>query len=165
MSRRRRGRPHAPCGSGQAAGTRRSAVGGDPTEAGDISAAGGRAVAATLAVVLAFAGWEGMQQRDSPASRWGIAGSIAVVLTAALVAGRGRQQTSSTDWVRRSVGPLHDRRSRPRPRTGVTISHNLPTFSYLAGRITRWPWGRASVLATWLAVGSALALWNRTSRT
>ena len=36
-SRRRHGRPHAPCGSGQAAGTRRSAVGGDPTEAGDIS--------------------------------------------------------------------------------------------------------------------------------
>jgi hypothetical protein len=47
----------------------------------------------------------------------------------------------------------------------VAQSHNLPTFSYLAGRITRWPWGRASVLATWLAVGSALALWNRTSRT
>jgi len=148
-----------------------------------LAVADGLAVVGGL-VALAFAGWEGTQQRDSAASHWGIAGSLAVVLAAALVAGRGRQQTSSTDWVRQSVRPLLDWPKRPRRMTGVTIwvlvavvvvgwdvtslvaqSHDLPTFSYLVGRITRRPWGRATVLAAWLAVGSTFALGNRTHRT
>jgi hypothetical protein len=144
----------------------------------------GAATVAVLALALAFAGWEGTQPRDSAASHAGVAASIVVVLTAGLVAGRGRQHAPSARWAHRSLRTLVGLRTRAEGSRGVTIwalvvvavvgwdiasfvaqSPDLPTLSYLVGTVTHSPWGRGAVFAGWLIVGSGLALGHRTRRT
>jgi len=40
-------------------------------------------------------------------------------------------------------------------------AHDLPTLSYLIGRVTRWRWGRGTFFAAWLALGVGLAAGRR----
>lgn len=138
-------------------------------------------LAVGVSAVAAFAVWEGLQPRHSDASFASVAITAGAVVLTALVAGRGRQAARSTSWARAALVSLRHARTRPVYALGVVVwivvigaaigwdltsfvaqSHDLPTFSYLAGRITRWHWGRATVFALWLALGLVLAFgWLR----
>jgi hypothetical protein len=134
--------------------------------------------AVALAAGLAVAWWEGAQQRDSAAAHWSVGAVIALIGGLALATGWGRQRTSCGAWAGASIGAVRGWRTRRRSEvvavaiwallivavigwdlaSFVAQSHNLPTFSYLFGRITRWRWGRAVVFAAWVAIGSGLAV-------
>lgn len=130
---------------------------------------------AAVAVLVAFAAWEGLQSRQSAAAHWSV--GVAIVLGAAsvVVAGRGRQPTTSGAWLASAARAARRWRRDPRYAAGVAVwtllflavvgwdmnsfiheVHDLPTLSYLVGRVTRFEWGRALLCAVWLAAGVGL---------
>ena len=137
------------------------------------------AVGAGAVLIVAGAWWEGDRAWPTGAARVSVAATIAGVVVTALVAGRGRQRTTSARWARGTVEQLAT--ARPLYRAGAAVwaflvaaavawdlvsftaaSHRLPTFSRLAGDLTGHPAGRAVAAAAWLLVGLALA--RRTGR-
>jgi hypothetical protein len=133
---------------------------------------------ALAAAGLAFAVWEGGQRWPSVAAHWSVGLAIGGVVVAAVLAGRGRQPAPSGPWLRTSLDSV---RRAPTPwRVGAVIwviligatiawdltsfivqSHQLPTFSYLVGRLTRFDAGRVIVFGAWLTLGGYLALGRR----
>jgi hypothetical protein len=136
---------------------------------------------ALVAAGAAFSWWEGGLHQYSSAAHWSIAAVIALVLSAAVAFGWGRQAATAGAWVR---GPLPVRRhlaERRRASVAVVIwivlalavvgwdlnsfvhqSHDLPTLSSIVGHVTSSRAGRAGTVAVWLVVGAALGLgWRR----
>lgn len=142
------------------------------------------AVAAAAVVALAVVGlalWEGMLHRQQAAAHWSVGLSVLATFALAVVAGRGRQQQTSRQWL---TGRPVEGHGAPHPgaayRAGIALwailiaavvvwdlnsflhqAHDLPTLSYYAGRVTRFWWGRALFFAAWLALGLCLALGDR----
>jgi hypothetical protein len=136
-----------------------------------------------LVVLAAYAGWEGVQSRQTAAAQWSVGLTAVAVAALAVAAGRGRQATTSGAWLAGTARAVRDGRAAPRYAAGVAVwallilavigwdlnsfvhqTHDLPTLSYLVGRVTRFAWGRALFFAGWLAVGVGLAVDCRTSR-
>lgn len=138
--------------------------------------------ALSVAGLSVFVWWEGALRYGSSDSRWSVSAVIAVVVSAAVLIGVDRQRLPSRRWLA-SVTPTtvrHERRS-PTYSAGVAAwivlltmifawdlvsflsqSHDLPTMSYLIGRITRDHLGRSALFLVWLATGSYLAFgWRR----
>jgi len=130
---------------------------------------------------VALAAWEGGQVQSSTAAHISVLATIAVVLVAAVAAGRGRQALRVAPWAR---GPLELRRhlaEEPGTAVGAIVwtvlalttigwnlysfarqRHDLPTLSRLFGDVTAHWAGRSAIFALWLALGAALALgWRR----
>jgi hypothetical protein len=126
----------------------------------------------------AFAAWQGRQTYDSVAAHSSVAATIALILTLATAAGRGRQHRRSRDWLLASMTA-----ARAGPGTwgayeaGVLVwvilvgacvvwdlvsflaqSHQLPTLSYFVGKVTHHEVGRALAFWGWLILGVALAI-------
>jgi hypothetical protein len=140
-------------------------------------------VIAAVAAAAAFAWWEGGLHQSQVSAHVGVLALIALGFSAALVAGRRRQAIGSAAWVE---GPLSVRRhwaENPAGTLGAVVwvvlvlaaigwdlnsfvhqSHNLPTLSSIFGHLTSTRGGRASMVALWLALGTALATGWRTAR-
>jgi len=135
---------------------------------------------ATVAVALAFCGWEGTLTHQSSAAHWSTGAVIAVTFVVAVALGRGRQPRRSANWLGSSLRATIGWRRRPGYAAGVAVwaglilavigwdlnsfahqVHTLPTLSYEIGRVTRFAWGRAAVYALWLATGAALVSGQR----
>jgi len=136
---------------------------------------------ALVAAAAAFSWWEGGLHQYSTAAHSGILAAIALTLASALVAGVGRQATTTGAWLR---GPLPIRRHLVEA-PGATVAvlvwivlllavigwdlnsfvhqrHDLPTLSSIFGHLTSSRGGRAAVVALWLTLGAALAVgWRR----
>ena len=108
---------------------------------------------------------------------------IGATAVGAVVAGRGRQRSPSVTWLVGAARSIGAGRRRPLFAAGVAAwtllilavigwdlnsfvhqAHDLPTLSYLFGRVTRWTWGRALVFAAWLSAGAGLVVACRTVR-
>jgi hypothetical protein len=132
----------------------------------------------------AFAAWEGLQTRSSAPAHWSVAAAITLVLMLAVIAGRARQRQRSGDWLAASAAAV---RAGPTTRAAygpgvavwvlligalvawdlvsfLTQSHQLPTLSYFAGKVTDHQAGRALVFWGWLLLGIALAIGQLASR-
>ncbi|MGO9456031.1 MAG: hypothetical protein ACLP62_03135 [Acidimicrobiales bacterium] len=109
--------------------------------------------------------------------------TIVVVALATLIAGRGRQRATTGAWLTDAGRAVVGWRARPGYAAGVAVwavllvavvgwdlnsfahqAHDLPTLSYLVGRVTRFTWGRALVYAAWLAAGAGIAVGCLTAR-
>jgi len=144
------------------------------------------AVAATLGgAVLAV--WEGAQRRQTAAAHWSVAAVVVLAVMVAVAAGHRRQRQRSAAWLAaagrgvRSVAGPEGWRDRPAYVAGVVTwvlviaavvgwdlnsfahqAHDLPTLSYIVGKVTRHWWGRSAVFAGWLGVGTYVAVgWRR----
>ena len=135
------------------------------------------AVVVVLAPLVALSVWEGLQSRQSAAAHWSVGLVVAATVVATVVLGRGRQPVRSGAWASGSLEVAVHWRRRPAYSAGLAVwvvlllavigwdlnsfvhqAHDLPTLSYLVGRVTsRW-WGRAAVAALWLAAGVGLAV-------
>ena len=106
---------------------------------------------------------------------------IGTVVVTAVAAGRGHQRMTSRAWLRATTRRLGT--APVRYRVGVALwallalaavawdlvsftgaSHQLPTFSRLAGDLTVHRAGRALALVVWALIGLALALAGRSRR-
>lgn len=140
---------------------------------------------ATAIVALALAAWEGTIGQGSATAHVSVLAVIALAIVTATLAGRGRQQATSADWVRRGAGAMWGdvtgTSRRPRTRVFGTLAwivlvaatigwdltsfvhqaHDLPTLSRVVGDVTRHEWGRALVFAAWLALGAYLSVGGR----
>jgi hypothetical protein len=103
--------------------------------------------------------------------------AIAVTVLFALIRGRKRQKLKSLNWLRSTRTSIYSYFKSPNMwGTGVLIwllfflayfswdlnsflhqSHNLPTLSYLIGRITRFYFGKFALTTVWLIGGWYLA--------
>ena len=136
----------------------------------------------SLAGLAALAWWEGTLHYGTPDARWSISTVIAVVVGATVVFGVHRQRLPSRTWLATAVRTVRRRPMRsPLYAAGIAVwvvlltafvawdlfsflsqSHDLPTMSYLIGRVTRSSLGRSAVFLAWLGIGSYLALgWRR----
>jgi hypothetical protein len=132
---------------------------------------------AALALVI----WEGFQGRYSTGSHASVLAVIAGIGALALLAGRGRQRSRSSTWLRGAGAASRVLPTAGRARTAAVAgaivwvllitatvgwdaasfaaqSRALPTLSRLFGDVTDHGWGRALVFAAWLALGVYLAL-------
>ncbi|MHB8188963.1 MAG: hypothetical protein ACYDHP_00760 [Ferrimicrobium sp.] len=138
-------------------------------------------IAGVTLCISGVAWWEGDQPWQSVAAHVSILMTIAVLLVAALVFGRGHQQLTNRQWLTSALRGIDNFLRRPRL-YGVCVliwlllivavigwdlhsflleTHSLPTLSYLVGRITHSPIGRSIVVALWLAGGCYLVLADR----
>ncbi len=109
--------------------------------------------------------------------------TLAGVALATLVAGRGRQRATTGAWLTNAGRAAVGWRARPGYAAGVAVwavllvaavgwdlnsfahqAHDLPTLSYLVGRVTSFTWGRALVYAAWVAAGVGIATGCLTAR-
>lgn len=138
---------------------------------------------AVCAVPVALA-WEGGLRYYSAASRASVALSIALVCLCAIALGRHRQRETSRSCLHKLAMTARHPRSLGVATLvaialwGVVISavagwdlysfsrelHQLPTLSYLIGRVTRFTLGRACVFALWLITGCYLSVGSRRPR-
>jgi len=128
-----------------------------------------------LPLLIGFGIWEGLQNRSSPSSRVSVLCTIAVVVVMAAVAGARRQPLTSRTWLQNAKASAVRWRESRSYTIGVIVwlliffaivgwdlnsfvheVHDLPTLSYLIGRITRMHWGRALLFACWLGAGVAV---------
>lgn len=128
-----------------------------------------------VATLAALAVWEGGHPQQTPAAHWSVALTIVAAVAVAVAAGRGRQHTPSRRWLASSARAAAGWRRAPQRAAGAAVwvllvlavigwdmnsfvhqAHDLPTLSYLFGRVTRFRWGRALVFAAWLAAGAGL---------
>lgn len=135
-----------------------------------------------LAGLAALVWWEGTLHYGTADARFSISAVIAVVVAATVVFGVRRQHLPSRTWLATAAHTVMRRPYRSRLyAAGIVVwvlllttvaawdlfsflsqSHDLPTLSYLIGRVTRYVPGRSAVFLTWLAVGSYLAFgWRR----
>jgi hypothetical protein len=126
--------------------------------------------------VIALSCWQAQLSRDSAGAHWGVALSVVVVVTAAIVLGRRRQRQTVRGWLTGSVQVVRAWRAQPTT-TIVSVlmwavviggivgwdlasfiaqSHALPTLSYFIGQVTRYRVGRGFVYAVWLGIGACL---------
>jgi hypothetical protein len=108
--------------------------------------------------------------------------AIVATFTAALIAGQGRQRSTTRQWIDGTRRGWQG--SAPAYWAGVVVwvvllaavvgwdlnsfvhqAHDLPTLSREIGRVTRYRAGRTIVFAAWLAAGLSLALGRRAGRT
>jgi len=135
-------------------------------------------LAAVVVGGVALAGWEGAQPWPTAAAHWSVAAVILATVLVAVLFGRGRQPMATGPWLSASAARL--RAAPVGYRLGVVVwvvvlaatigwdlasfavqAHQLPTLSYLTGRVTRYQLGRSAVFAGWLALGGYLALGRR----
>jgi hypothetical protein len=141
-------------------------------------------VIALVTVVVGVSILEAGFGRDTAGSHWSVAAAIVFTFVVALVAGSGRQPTTSRRWLATNLSALLGWRGRPPVQvigvlgwvllgsavigwdlySFVQQAHAWPTLSSLFGRITLHHLGRAVVFALWLATGLALALGHRRAR-
>ncbi|MHB8262435.1 MAG: hypothetical protein ACYDGY_01615 [Acidimicrobiales bacterium] len=131
-------------------------------------------------VILVFAAWEGGKPYTTASAHISIALAIAAVVLAALYGGRNLQEVKSFTWLKATGGSIRRYLSHPGMQgTGVLVwliffmayfgwdlnsflheQHDLPTLSYLIGRVTRYYIGRFLFVTGWLLVGWYLAFGN-----
>ena len=147
---------------------------------------GVRTLATCLAVIglAALTWWEGAQRAQTTSAQVSVATSIAAISLGGLILGAGRQRQRSRAWLAGNVRTVSDRESWTWPGTASVIvwilllaailgwdlasflrrSPELPTLSYLTGRVTRFHVGRSGLYLAWLAAGLWLALAHRRRR-
>jgi hypothetical protein len=140
----------------------------------------------SLAVVgLAVLGWwEGAQRAQTTPAQASVAASIAAIVLSGLILGAGRQRQRSRAWLTQNLGTVSHRQTWTWPDTAYVIvwivllgavfgwdlasflrrSPELPTLSYLTGRVTRFHVGRSALYLAWVLVGLWLALAYRQRR-
>jgi hypothetical protein len=134
--------------------------------------------AVVVGVVVVGAWWAGGRPWPTTTAHVTVLAVIGVVVVTTVAAGWGRQRWTSRTWIRATVRRVRD--APVRYRLGVALwallaaaavawdlasftgaSHQLPTFSRLAGDLTGHRAGRALALVAWVVVGLALALAGR----
>ena len=132
------------------------------------------------APAVAVALVEGFQPQSSAAAHWSVGAVLVLALLAVVLAGRGRQPSTSRAWARSSARAVARWWAHPiRTASAVlwalllaavvgwdaySFSHqssHLPTLSRVIGGVTRYPLGRASVFLVWLALGAVLVFGQR----
>lgn len=132
--------------------------------------------------LVAFAWWQGAQRFGTAGGRWGVAVVVAVVAVATAAFGARRQRQSSRAWLSAGARAVASARSADRLYAAGVLSwllvfaavfgwdlfsflsqsHDLPTLSYLAGRVTQFRAGKAVLFAAWMAFGGYLAVgWRK----
>jgi hypothetical protein len=130
---------------------------------------------------IGFSWWEGLQPWPTTAAHVSVLAAIAVFLVAGALLGRGRQQQPSRQWLAAARSAVVRFWRHPHL-FGVGVvawivvfgavvgwdlhsflieSHNLPTLSYLIGRVTRFAVGRGVLFGIWLAGGAFLVASHR----
>ncbi|MCL4434319.1 MAG: hypothetical protein M1399_06060 [Actinobacteria bacterium] len=127
---------------------------------------------------VAFAAWEGGKPYTTTDAHVSVAVVIAVVVLVALYSGRHRQEMKSLAWLKGMGRSIRRYLSNPDVQgTGALVwlvffmayfgwdlnsflhqQRDLPTLSYLIGRVTRYYTGRSVLVAGWLLGGWYLAL-------
>lgn len=130
---------------------------------------------------IGFSWWEAMQPWPTTTAHLSVLGAIAVFLVAGLVLGRGRQRQQSRQWLAAALSAVVRFCRHPHLfgfgvlawvvvfgavvgwdlHSFLIESHNLPTLSYLIGRVTRFSVGRAALFGIWLAGGALLVASHR----
>jgi hypothetical protein len=140
----------------------------------------------SLAVVglVALSWWQGSQRAQTALAQASVAGSIAAIVLSAVILGAGRQRQRSRAWLTQNVRTVSHRQTWIWPDTASVIvwilllaavlgwdlasflrqSPELPTLSYLTGRMTRFHVGRSGLYLAWLLAGLWLALAQRRRR-
>lgn len=134
---------------------------------------------------LALSGWVGTLSRTDVGSGAAVLSAVGAALAVAVVAGRDRQRSSTSEWLASAGrGALRRRASTPGAWTAGLVwvaliaatvgwdlyalfaaSSGLPTLSRLIGAVTAHRAGRAAVFAGWLVLGVVVALgWRRPGR-
>lgn len=128
-----------------------------------------------------LAGYQGGWLRSSPDAHDSVLAVIGAMALLALVAGRRAQRAPSAQWLAGAGRAVRSWRTVPRGQLlgvagwalllGAFVgwdllsfarqAHDLPTLSYMIGRLTRFRWGRAAVFFAWLLVGGYLATGGR----
>ncbi len=126
---------------------------------------------------MAFAAWEGGKPYTTTDAHVSIAVVIAVVVLVALYSGHHRQEMKSLTWLKGMGRSIRRYLSNPDIQgTGALVwlvffmayfgwdlnsflhqQRDLPTLSYLIGRVTRYYAGRSVLVAGWLLGGWYLA--------
>jgi hypothetical protein len=133
---------------------------------------------AALAVAVALV--EGFQPQSSAAAHWSVGAVLVLALLAVVLAGRGRQRSTSRAWARSSARDVARWWAHPIRTASAVLwalllaavvgwdaysfshrSNRLPTLSRVIGGVTRYPLGRASVFLVWLALGAVLVFGQR----
>ena len=138
----------------------------------------------TVIGLAALTWWEGAQRAQTTSARVSVAASIAAIAVSGLILGAGRQRQRSGAWLAQNVRTVADRESWTWVGTASVMvwilllaailgwdlasflrrSPELPTLSYLAGRVTRFHVGRSGLYLAWLVVGLWLAWAHRRRR-
>lgn len=135
------------------------------------------------AALVGFAWWEGGEPWPSLGARASVLPVICAAFVLAVAAGRHRQQQSTALWARSAVRAVAGWRRHTAYAAGVVVwtalilafmgwdansfahqTHDLPTLSYLFGRVTRFWWGRSLVFLGWVLLGCWLATGRRVTR-
>jgi hypothetical protein len=132
------------------------------------------------APAVAVALVEGFQPQSSAAAHWSVGAVLVLALLAVVLAGRGRQRSTSRAWARSSARAVARWWAHPIRTASAVLwalllaavvgwdaysfshqSNRLPTLSRVIGGVTRYPLGRASVFLVWLALGAVLVFGQR----
>lgn len=143
------------------------------------------ATALGLAAGAAMALWQGFQRVQTRSAQVGVLATVAAMVCIAVWSGRGRQRKSFGSSSRMGRDPTHPGPDRTWAYSvGGMVwvllvcsvfgwdlysflrqSHDLPTLSYLIGRITRFRAGRVGLFAAWILAGGYLAVgWRNGDR-
>ncbi|MCL4446452.1 MAG: hypothetical protein M1134_06240 [Actinobacteria bacterium] len=140
-------------------------------------------VSMTVGVVL-YLLWEGRLRYYSTPSRVSVVSTIAAILIVATLLGHGRQIDRSRLWSTQISTATREWRSLDRRAVFSVVVwillfvaivgwdlysfsrevHQLPTLSYLIGRVTRFSFGRSAVYALWLLAGFCICIGHRRPR-
>ena len=131
---------------------------------------------------IALSTWQAGLSRDSLGAHRCVALLGLAAVAVMIVLGRGRQRQGARTWARTTARLIWKWRSQPKASVVSMLlwsvltmgvigwdllsfavqSPSFPTLSTLVGHLSRYPVGRGSLFAAWLAVGTCVVAAYRT---